>query len=191
MDLYKHLKEMWEKELTLSGRIDPASGALTAASLGMSTTPSSLTGKGDLRINGIPTKGEWELKLTRDYVDATVFGDTNKTYLAGMNIADLTYEVSERPTSEFDFTAAEEVYEDDPVALAIISRLESMEKEVALLRDEKAGLIIKEKEARKARDETYQKMYEMRDAKRHIVQWQGDDPVANRRKSRKARNKGR
>jgi len=45
---------------------------------------SSLTGKGDLRINGVPTKGSWELKLSRDHVDATTFADENKTYLTGM-----------------------------------------------------------------------------------------------------------
>lgn len=29
-------------------------------------------------------KTEWTLNLNRDYVDATVFGDTNKTYLVGL-----------------------------------------------------------------------------------------------------------
>ena len=29
-------------------------------------------------------KTDWSLQLNRDYVDATVFGDTNKTYLAGL-----------------------------------------------------------------------------------------------------------
>lgn len=32
----------------------------------------------------VATKGEWTLQRNRDYVDATVFGDTNKTYLAGL-----------------------------------------------------------------------------------------------------------
>ena len=32
----------------------------------------------------ITTKTEWTLNLSRDYVDATVFGDTNKTYLVGL-----------------------------------------------------------------------------------------------------------
>lgn len=32
----------------------------------------------------VATKTEWTLQLNRDYVDATVFGDTNKTYLAGL-----------------------------------------------------------------------------------------------------------
>jgi len=30
------------------------------------------------------SKVEWTLSLNRDYVDATVFGDTNKTYLVGL-----------------------------------------------------------------------------------------------------------
>lgn len=29
-------------------------------------------------------KTEWTLSLNRDYVDSTVFGDTNKTYLVGL-----------------------------------------------------------------------------------------------------------
>lgn len=32
----------------------------------------------------VATKTEWSLQRNRDYVDATVFGDTNKTYLAGL-----------------------------------------------------------------------------------------------------------
>jgi hypothetical protein len=32
----------------------------------------------------VATKVEWTLNLNRDYVDATVFGDTNKTYLTGL-----------------------------------------------------------------------------------------------------------
>ena len=32
----------------------------------------------------VATKTEWTLNLNRDYVDATVFGDTNKTYLVGL-----------------------------------------------------------------------------------------------------------
>lgn len=32
----------------------------------------------------VSTKTEWSVQLNRDYVDATVFGDTNKTYLAGL-----------------------------------------------------------------------------------------------------------
>ena len=32
----------------------------------------------------VAAKNEWTLSLNRDYVDATVFGDTNKTYLVGL-----------------------------------------------------------------------------------------------------------
>ena len=32
----------------------------------------------------ITNKTEWTLNLSRDYVDATVLGDTNKTYLVGL-----------------------------------------------------------------------------------------------------------
>lgn len=175
----------------LSSPTDPVSAASTAASHA-STPSTALTGKGDLRINGIPTTGEWKLELNRDYVDATTFGEVNKKYLAGMQTVDLTYDEQPRlPASDFDFDVANEMYEDDPVALAIIERLASMEREVAILHEEKVALAIKEKEARKARDESYKKMYDLKNAKRHITQWGGDDPVRNRRKSAKALRKGR
>ena len=32
----------------------------------------------------VATKTEWTLQRNRDYVDATTFGDTNRTYLAGL-----------------------------------------------------------------------------------------------------------
>ena len=32
----------------------------------------------------VAAKTEWSLQRNRDYVDATVFGETNKTYLAGL-----------------------------------------------------------------------------------------------------------
>jgi hypothetical protein len=32
----------------------------------------------------VSTKNEWTLSLGRDYVDATTFGDTNRTYLVGL-----------------------------------------------------------------------------------------------------------
>ncbi len=32
----------------------------------------------------VAAKTEWTLQRNRDYVDATVFGDVNKTYLAGL-----------------------------------------------------------------------------------------------------------
>jgi hypothetical protein len=39
----------------------------------------------------VATKTEWALNLNRDYVDATVFGDTNKTYLVGLKDVSGTY----------------------------------------------------------------------------------------------------
>ena len=39
----------------------------------------------------VTDKTEWTLNLSRDYVDATVFGDTNKTYLVGLKDIQGTY----------------------------------------------------------------------------------------------------
>jgi hypothetical protein len=39
----------------------------------------------------VSNKTEWTLNLNRDYVDATVFGDTNKTYLVGLKDLSGTY----------------------------------------------------------------------------------------------------
>lgn len=39
----------------------------------------------------VTVKTEWTLNLSRDYVDATVFGDTNKTYLVGLRDVQGTY----------------------------------------------------------------------------------------------------
>jgi len=39
----------------------------------------------------VVNKTEWTLNLSRDYVDATVFGDTNKTYLVGLRDLQGTY----------------------------------------------------------------------------------------------------
>lgn len=38
-------------------------------------------GSGGIKV---ATKTEWTLQRNRDYVDATTFGDTNRTYLAGL-----------------------------------------------------------------------------------------------------------
>ena len=53
---------------------------------------------GAIYINGpkgsgtkVAVKSEWTLNLARDYVDATVFGDTNKTYLVGLKDISGTY----------------------------------------------------------------------------------------------------
>lgn len=39
----------------------------------------------------VATKSEWTLNLSRDYVDATVFGEPNKTYLVGLKDIQGTY----------------------------------------------------------------------------------------------------
>lgn len=41
--------------------------------------------------NKVSNRTEWTLNLNRDYVDATVFGDTNKTYLVGLKDIQGTY----------------------------------------------------------------------------------------------------
>jgi hypothetical protein len=53
---------------------------------------------GAIYINGpkgsgtkVSNRTEWTLNLNRDYVDATVFGDTNKTYLVGLRDLQGTY----------------------------------------------------------------------------------------------------
>src|SRR5438552_6995477 len=45
-------------------------------------------GSGAIKVTD---KTEWTLNLSRDYVDATVFGDTNKTYLVGLKDIQGTY----------------------------------------------------------------------------------------------------
>lgn len=47
--------------------------------------------KGGPGAQKVSLKTEWTLNLNRDYVDATVFGDTNKTYLAGLKDISGTY----------------------------------------------------------------------------------------------------
>lgn len=47
--------------------------------------------KGSAGAAKAAAKAEWTLSLNRDYVDATVFGDTNKTYLVGLKDIQGTY----------------------------------------------------------------------------------------------------
>jgi hypothetical protein len=47
--------------------------------------------KGGAGAVKVATKAEWTLSLGRDYVDATTFGDTNKTYLVGLKDIQGTY----------------------------------------------------------------------------------------------------
>jgi hypothetical protein len=47
--------------------------------------------KGSAQGHKAVAKAEWTLSLNRDYVDATVFGDGNKTYLVGLKDISGTY----------------------------------------------------------------------------------------------------
>ena len=47
--------------------------------------------KGGSGAQKVAAKAEWVLNLGRDYVDATTFGDTNKTYLTGLKDIQGTY----------------------------------------------------------------------------------------------------
>lgn len=47
--------------------------------------------KGGVGALKVAAKSEWTLNLGRDYVDATTFGDTNKTYLTGLKDIQGTY----------------------------------------------------------------------------------------------------
>jgi len=48
---------------------------------------------GAISVGGVvvANKAEWTLQRNRDYVDATTFGDPNKTYLAGLPNVQGTY----------------------------------------------------------------------------------------------------
>lgn len=48
---------------------------------------------GLIKFNGttVSVKNQWTLNLNRDFVDATVFGDVNKTYLVGLRDISGTY----------------------------------------------------------------------------------------------------
>ena len=60
----------------------------------MAGSGQKLHGKnGMLKVGGVTVaiKNEWTLNLNRDFVDATVFGDSNKTYLVGLHDISGTY----------------------------------------------------------------------------------------------------
>lgn len=60
----------------------------------MANSGTKLHGKnGAIYVGGVKVaaKTEWTLSLSRDYVDATVFGDVNKTYLVGLKDITGTY----------------------------------------------------------------------------------------------------
>lgn len=60
----------------------------------MAGSGTKLHGKnGSIKFNGttVAIKNQWTLNLNRDFVDATVFGDVNKTYLVGLRDISGTY----------------------------------------------------------------------------------------------------
>jgi hypothetical protein len=60
----------------------------------MANSGTKLHGKnGKILFNGttVAVKNQWSLNLNRDFVDATVFGDVNKTYLVGLRDISGTY----------------------------------------------------------------------------------------------------
>lgn len=54
----------------------------------------------------VTTKTEWTLNLSRDYVDATVFGDVNKTYLVGLKDIQGTFAGLLDTSGDFQVNAA-------------------------------------------------------------------------------------
>lgn len=54
----------------------------------------------------VAAKAEWSLQRNRDYVDATTFGDTNKTYLAGLPNVQGTYSGILDTSGDLLFSAA-------------------------------------------------------------------------------------
>lgn len=92
-----------------------------------SSTRTGLTSGGmvsRLKINGVPVPGDWSFSIDHDAFSAPSY--------------DLT--VNDRRTTTFDYEQVREIYQDDPVALAIIDRMARLEWEYSLISD----LTIKE-----------------------------------------------
>lgn len=78
---------------------------------------------GAIYINGpkggggtkVSNRNEWTLNLNRDYVDATVFGDTNKTYLVGLKDISGTFAGILDVSGDLLLTATDD--EDTPIYL--------------------------------------------------------------------------
>lgn len=80
-----------------------------------------LHGKGgSITIGGtlVAEKTEWTLNMARDRVDATVFGDTNKTYLLGLPDVTGTYAGFLNTAGDAMLTAASD---GDAVAIAVLA----------------------------------------------------------------------
>lgn len=75
----------------------------------------------------VTNKTEWAVQLNRDYVDATVFGETNKTYLAGLRNFQGTYSglLDTSGDSMLDATALDEqliyLYADDGASPILVA----------------------------------------------------------------------
>lgn len=74
----------------------------------------------------VTSKTEWTLNLNRDYVDATVFGDTNKTYLVGLRDVSGTFAGLLDVSGDYQVNAAVSdsidiyLYADDRTSLEVI-----------------------------------------------------------------------
>lgn len=75
----------------------------------------------------VTTKTEWTLNLSRDYVDATVFGDVNKTYLVGLKDIQGTFAGLLDTSGDFQVNAASSdavdiyLYADDGASPVLIA----------------------------------------------------------------------
>jgi hypothetical protein len=75
----------------------------------------------------ITSKTEWTLNLSRDYVDATVFGDVNKTYLVGLKDIQGTFAGLLDVSGDFQVNAANSdavdiyLYADDGASAILIA----------------------------------------------------------------------
>lgn len=75
----------------------------------------------------VATKTQWTLNLNRDYVDATVFGDPNKTYLVGLRDISGTYAGILDTSGDLLLTASSEdahalyLYADDGVSPVLVA----------------------------------------------------------------------
>ncbi len=74
----------------------------------------------------VTTKTEWTLNLNRDYVDATVFGETNKTYLVGLRDVSGTFAGLLDVSGDYQVNAANSdsidvyLYADDRTSLEML-----------------------------------------------------------------------
>jgi hypothetical protein len=93
----------------------------------MANSGTKLHGKnGKIVFNSVTVavKNQWTLNLNRDFVDATVFGDINKTYLVGLRDISGTYNGLLDNSGDLLLTASAadagliELYSDDSTLVA-------------------------------------------------------------------------